>query len=198
VAIGRTYAEQTAAAVATVDNRQPPRETVSMQGSGSLRDRIARTLNTAYGDGLLSEHTLAYRLDVLCGNHVIEPAGLLGDLTLRSSAALPTGLSRLGQYARRALRDRGREPPPAPMLLALDWDGGDDDLLVGRYRDCDIVLDDLSVSRRHARLRFRDGHWVLQDLQSKNGTLVNRAPVGRCQLHPGDEVHVGAVRLLVD
>ena len=84
------------------------------------------------------------------------------------------------------------------MLLALDWDGGDDDLLLGRHRGCDIVLDDLSVSRRHARLRFRDGHWVLQDLQSKNGTLLNRAAVVRCQLHPGDEVHVGTVRLLVD
>ena len=84
------------------------------------------------------------------------------------------------------------------MLLALDWDGGDDDLLVGRHPSCDIVLDDLSVSRRHARLRFRDGHWVLQDLQSTNGTLVNRARVVRCQLQPGDEVHVGTVRLLVD
>jgi hypothetical protein len=48
-----------------------------MKGHGSFRDRIARTLNTAYGDGLLSEHTLAQRLDVLCGSHVIEPAGLL-------------------------------------------------------------------------------------------------------------------------
>lgn len=181
-----------------MDKRQPSRETVRMQGHGSLRDRIARTLNTAYGDGLLSEHTLSHRLDVLCGSHVIEPAGLLGDLTLRSSAKLPTGISRLAAYARWALRDRWRQPPPDPMLLALDWDGGDDDLLVGRHPSCDIVLDDLSVSRRHARLRFRDGHWVLQDLQSTNGTLVNRARVVRCQLQPGDEVHVGTVRLLVD
>jgi hypothetical protein len=105
-----------------------------MHVPGSLRDRIARTLNTAYGDGLLSEHTLAHRLDVLCGSHVIEPAGLLGDLTLRPSAGLSTRLSRLGQYARWALRERWREPPPPPMLLALDWDGGDDDLLVGTVR----------------------------------------------------------------
>lgn len=168
-----------------------------MQGHGSFRDCIARTLNTAYGDGLLSEHTLAQRLDVLCGSHVIEPAGLLGDLTFRSSSALPTGLSRLARSARRAVGGRW-QPPPAPMLLALDWDGGDDDLLLGRHVRCDIVLDDLSVSRRHARLRFRDGHWVLQDLESTNGTLVNRTPVVRCQLHPGDEVHVGSVRLVVD
>jgi FHA domain len=169
-----------------------------MSGPGSFRDHIARTLNSAYGDGLLSEHTLARRLDVLCGSHVIEPAGLLGDLTFRSSSQLPTPLSRLVQAARRAVSDRWRQPSPAPMLLGLDWDGGDDDLLVGRHLGCDIVLDDLSVSRRHARLRFRDGRWVLQDLESTNGTLVNRAPVVRCQLHPGDEVRVGAVRLLVD
>jgi hypothetical protein len=54
-----------------VDNRHPSRETVPMKGHGSFRDRIARTLNTAYGDGLLSEHTLAQRLDVLCGSHVM-------------------------------------------------------------------------------------------------------------------------------
>jgi hypothetical protein len=169
-----------------------------MEGHGSFRDRIARTLNTAYGEGLLSERTLAHRLDVLCGNHVIEPAGLLGDLTFRSSSALPTGLSRLVRYARRAIGDRWPQPPSAPMLLALDWDGGEEELLAGRHLACDIVLDDLSVSRRHARLRFRDGHWVLQDLESTNGTLVNHAPVVRCQLHPGDEVHLGTVRLLVD
>ena len=84
------------------------------------------------------------------------------------------------------------------MLLALDWDGAEEDLLLGRHLSCDIVLGDLSVSRRHARLRFRDGHWVLQDLESTNGTSVNGARVGRCQLHPGDELRVGTVRLLVD
>lgn len=170
-----------------------------MQGHGSLRDRIARTLNNAYGDGLLSESTLAHRLDVLCASHVIEPAGLLGDLSVRGPAsALPGGRNRLVRWVRRTLGERGRQEPAAPMLLALDWDGAEDDLLLGRLLSCDIVLGDLSVSRRHARLRFRDGHWVLQDLESTNGTSVNGARVGRCQLHPGDELHVGTVRLLVD
>jgi hypothetical protein len=170
-----------------------------MQGQGSLRDRIARSLKIAYGDGLLSESTLSHRLDLLCASHVIEPAGLLGDLTTRASGSvLENGLSRLARTARWALWDRWRPEPPAPTLLALDWDGAEDDLLLGRHLSCDIVLRDLSVSRRHARLRFRDGHWVLQDLQSTNGTSINGARVGRCQLHPGDELHVGAVRLLVD
>ena len=170
-----------------------------MQGHGTVRDRIARALKIAYGDGLLSENTLAHRLDLLCASHVIEPAGLLGDLTIRApSSAFPGGLSRLARSVRRSLSDRWRQEPAAPMLLALDWDGVEEDLLLGRHLSCDIVLGDLSVSRRHARLRFRDGHWVLQDLESTNGTSVNGARVGRCQLHPGDELRVGTVRLLVD
>jgi hypothetical protein len=71
---------------------------------------------------------------------VIEPAGLLGDLTFRSLSVLPTRLSRLAQSARRAVGDRWRQPAPIP--LALDWDGGDDDLLVGRHLRCDILLVD--------------------------------------------------------
>ncbi|MGI8714839.1 MAG: FHA domain-containing protein [Solirubrobacteraceae bacterium] len=186
-----------------MDNSARERETVDVEGHGSLRDCIARTLNTAYGDGLLSESTLAHRLDVLCASHVIDPAGLLGDLpTGPARPSLLTTVARVATDARRALL--GPEPaqsnraPTARTLLALDWDGGHDELLVGRHPVCDIVLDDLSVSRRHARLRFRDGRWVLQDLESTNGTLVNGESVGRCQLRPGDEVHLGDVRLLVD
>lgn len=170
-----------------------------MKGHGSLRDRIAGALNTAYGDGLLSESTLAHRLDVLCASHVIDPVGLLGDLTVRSSRSwLSTTVARVAAAGRRVLRERADGPGCAPRLLGLDWDGGCDELLVGRHRACQIVLDDLSVSRRHARLRFRDGRWVLQDLVSTNGTLVNGQPVGRCQLRPGDELALGDVRLLVD
>jgi pilus assembly protein CpaF len=69
---------------------------------------------------------------------------------------------------------------------------------VGRHHGCDVVIDHPMVSRRHARLRFRDGRWILQDLESTNGTLVNGAAVGRCQLRPGDELALGDYRLVVD
>jgi pSer/pThr/pTyr-binding forkhead associated (FHA) protein len=83
-------------------------------------------------------------------------------------------------------------------LLALDWTGVVPELLVGRSRRCDVVLDDPGVSRRHARLVFRDGSWVLQDLQSTNGTTVNGVQVGRCQLRPGDSLTLGTACLRVD
>ena len=51
-----------------------------------------------------------------------------------------------------------------------------------------MVVGHPSVSRRHARLSFRDGHWVLRDLDSTNGTRVNGTPVVRYRLEPGDRL----------
>jgi hypothetical protein len=170
-----------------------------VEDHGSWRDRIARALSAAYGDGLLSEHTLSHRLDVLSASHVIEPAGLLGDLSVRvPRSAVSTTVASLVGGARRALWDPWHAEPVPATLLALDWTGGHDQLIVGRHLTCDVVLGDLSVSRRHALLRFRDGRWILQDLESTNGTQVNGKRVGRCQLRPGDALQVGDVRLLVD
>ena len=102
-----------------------------------------------------------------------------------------------------ALVDRIRGPRAEELedpagLLALDWTGAIPELFIGRSHRCDVVLDDPGVSRRHARLLFRDGSWVLQDLQSTNGTTVNGVPVGRCQLRPGDRLIFGTACLRVD
>jgi hypothetical protein len=45
---------------------------------------------------------------------------------------------------------------------------------------------------------YRDGKWVLHDLKSTNGTLVNGAPVGRSELRPGDRILLGDERLTID
>jgi hypothetical protein len=168
----------------------------SMLHAGALRHRLARTLNAAYGDGLLSEATLAYRLDLLFSNPVVEPARVTGDLTFRTprSAANVT-LARVRASWRRVL---GWEQGDPARLLALDWEGGQDELLVGRDLGCDIVLSEMTVSRRHVRLVFSDGTWSLRDLGSRNGTSVNGNLVQRCQLCPGDRLRLGDEILLVD
>ena len=107
---------------------------------GDARRQMERTLNAAYGDGLLSQQTLVQRLDVLFGS----------------------------------------------------------ELVVGRHDACDVVVGHPSVSRQHARLSFRDGHWVLRDLDSTNGTRVNGTPVVRYRLEPGDRLSLGSADLLVD
>jgi two-component system cell cycle response regulator len=64
-------------------------------------------------------------------------------------------------------------------------------LVVGRGNDCDIQIDDHSVSRRHARIQpGTDGHYAV-DLQSTNGTFINDAPVSMCKMKDGDYLRIG-------
>jgi pSer/pThr/pTyr-binding forkhead associated (FHA) protein len=62
-------------------------------------------------------------------------------------------------------------------------------LVVGRDRQCDLVIDSPLISREHARLLFTPEGMRLQDLGSTNGTFVNgQRIVGDALLHPGDRV----------
>lgn len=67
---------------------------------------------------------------------------------------------------------------------------------LGRKRDNTIVLDDPRVSRHHAQLRQRYSHWVLYDLGSATGTLVNNHKVDECLLQPGDVILLAGVALI--
>ena len=64
---------------------------------------------------------------------------------------------------------------------------------IGRDRENDIVLDSDSVSRRHAKIEHRDGHFFVIDLDSTNGTFINddAEPVSATQLRRGDQVKIG-------
>jgi pSer/pThr/pTyr-binding forkhead associated (FHA) protein len=67
--------------------------------------------------------------------------------------------------------------------------------LVGRSPECDIFLDDVTVSRRHAEI-VRDGDtFTIRDLGSLNGTYVNRKRIETAVLQNDDEVQVGKYRL---
>jgi diguanylate cyclase (GGDEF)-like protein len=62
---------------------------------------------------------------------------------------------------------------------------------VGRKRDCDIRLNEESISRHHARIETAsDGHWLL-DLKSFNGTFVNEHRIEKSRLTDGDYVRFG-------
>lgn len=67
----------------------------------------------------------------------------------------------------------------------------------GRHPRCDIFLDDVTVSRNHARFTRRDGHIWVEDENSLNGTYVNRDLTdGPVALRRGDEVQIGKFRML--
>jgi FHA domain/Domain of unknown function (DUF1707) len=83
--------------------------------------------------------------------------------------------------------------PRLPVLaLPAEYNAG---VTLGRSRECDCVVPEPSVSRRHASLR-RDGErWLLRDLGSRNGTRVNGLRVlEETEVRPGDRVSLGEVR----
>jgi len=87
----------------------------------------------------------------------------------------------------------GRDP--APLVFPP---GSGVRFTIGRTRDCDLCLTDLSVSRMHALLVRREDGWVLSDLGSHNGTRLNgwlvREPV---QVRAGDRVEFGSMAFII-
>jgi FhaA, N-terminal domain/FHA domain len=66
-----------------------------------------------------------------------------------------------------------------------------DRVIIGRLGESDVVLSDPGVSRRHAEVRQEDGEFVVVDLGSTNGTMVNEATIGERTLEEGDRITVG-------
>ncbi|MBA8824929.1 pSer/pThr/pTyr-binding forkhead associated (FHA) protein [Saccharopolyspora lacisalsi] len=66
---------------------------------------------------------------------------------------------------------------------------------IGRARDCDIVLDDVTISRHHAELHHTDRDHTLVDIGALNGTYLNRHPLTQqTELVDGDEIWIGKAR----
>jgi hypothetical protein len=92
------------------------------------------------------------------------------------------------------LAERARDRSESALLLI---DGkrmmvGPAGVTLGRSRQCDVVLDDPNVSRKHAEIRPRGGSWVLTDLGSTNGSSINGRRIdGPEVVKPGDELEIG-------
>ena len=147
-----------------------------MRASDRDREASAALLRTAYLRGELSTQTLDWRLERAFGARTREQLRRLTE-----DVALPA-LERVRRWI---------EPPPALPVVRLGAD-----MVLGRHHECEVHLDDASVSRRHAALRRRDGMWTLVDLGSTNGTWVNgRRVTSRATVRRGDVVQLGEARL---
>ena len=111
----------------------------------------------------------------------------LGDADLADHVD-PVGDAPLGAGERLFVITRG---PGAGSSFALV----DGDVRIGRHAEAHILLDDVTVSRRHALITMVDGRAVLTDQASLNGTYVAGERVDSHVLSDGDEVQIGRFHL---
>jgi hypothetical protein len=119
-----------------------------------------------------------------------EPEDVHGQTMIYSTSA------RVGEPVRAA---QGR--PPRALLsaggrrLLVPPAGG----TIGRSRDCDVVLEDSGISRRHARVHPVAGEWEIEDLGSTNGVLLNGVQVvGSEPLRAGDVIELGSTEIVFE
>ena len=94
----------------------------------------------------------------------------------------------LSQPPRLVVRLKGRPLKTHPFV--------GDRISIGRLVENDIVIDNLSVSRTHAVISAEADAFVLRDLGSRNGTLLNGAPVTEATLASGDRITIGKYEML--
>jgi Protein of unknown function (DUF3662)/FHA domain len=177
----------------------------------------ARSVRAARGSDAVQRPPLAQQLP-RSGEAVSE--GPAAQLAERGSAGLGTAGLAASEHHRPAeehgqtmiysasARVRGpieeahalRRPTRAVLALGdrrlpLPPGGG----VVGRSRDCDIVLGDAGISRHHAQIRPGPGGWTVEDLGSTNGVLVNgRSVRGTQLLHSGDHLELGSTEIVFE
>ncbi len=119
----------------------------------------------------------------------------------------PRSLIVIGDPARPGATMTGITPPPAapevetpPAFLVLAGNRTvqlrKTVITLGRRLDNDVILEHSSVSRVHAQLRARFGHFVVYDLGSSGGTFVNAQRVQECLLKPGDVLRLAEVSVI--
>jgi pSer/pThr/pTyr-binding forkhead associated (FHA) protein len=140
-----------------------------------------------------------------CGHHNREGARFCG----RCGASLLEGDAEVDQQPTEALPvidalEPEDEHLPALGTLAIRAGGGrageqfalrGEVVTVGRAPQSDVFLDDITVSRAHARLERTAAGLQVTDLGSLNGTYVNRERIETTVLSDGDDLQVGKYRL---
>ena len=74
-------------------------------------------------------------------------------------------------------------------IKTIETDKGE--ITIGRNPNCDIHIDNLGVSKQHAKIIKQDGLYVVEDLNSTNGTYINRKRIARAVINNNDEIHIG-------
>jgi hypothetical protein len=157
--------------------------------SDERRERVVGLLGRRFEEGYLSTDTFEVRADLALASREERELDVL-------VADLPPASNWRDTLARVLGRLRPPRCEPALVVPEPPYDAAADGLVIGRDPDCALRLSDPTVSRRHAELRRERGRWVIADLGSSNGTRVNGWRVPRATLGTGDELMLGAVRVV--
>jgi len=111
----------------------------------------------------------------------------------------PTEVTRRHVFAQKGLSEKQEQARIVVLAgnLAGDKYAIDAELTFGRGDDPNVKIDDTLVSRMHARIcQHENGSYVIEDLESRNGTQVNGMAVARQVLAYGDRIQIGSCLLL--
>ena len=146
------------------------------------------------------------RFCAACGSPLSAEAFEAIEHTGSLTSIIPTGAGAPSGPISAVGSGRQFELPSGSALLVVHRGPGEgqeyvldrtvDVMTVGRAPEADILLDDVTVSRRHAELRHGAEGWSVRDVGSLNGTYVNRVRVEDQQLHGGDELQIGKFRFV--
>lgn len=158
-----------------------------MRASDERRELTVAQLRERALDGCLSLDTFAIRVDAAFRAKTIEELEALeADLPPRREGTLRRLLSRF--------RRRPSRSPAVEIEVRLPSCAGP--LIVGRSRECDVVVGEETVSRVHAELRHGDDDaWIVRDLDSTNGTWLNGSRVREARVSRGDVLSLGGLRM---
>lgn len=133
------------------------------------------------------------RVDVAEFRLELEVLGASADAPAGPHEPLPPGsLASPGLSPMRMIAEGGPYDGRVYELTAAE-------IAVGRAVDNDVVLDDPSLSRKHARLYRRGpGELEIEDLGSSNGSYINERKIGRATFHAGDTVRFGELSFRVE
>jgi FHA domain/zinc-ribbon domain len=127
----------------------------------------------------------------LSGEGAAAATGTLDDpITPTGSLTVDTGTIKAVAPGSAMLLGRGGPADGTSFLLDADL------TTIGRSDDSRVMLDDVTVSRRHAVLSRSENGWLLHDSGSLNGTYVNGALIDQTILQGGDEVQIGKYRFI--
>lgn len=145
------------------------------------RDRAVRALKRGLVEGRLTYDSFVGRVGAaLAARDSDELAGVLTGLPTRRRRFRLGWRSAARRLDRPAMK---RLPLPSRQQPAL---------LIGRAPDCDLILADAAVSRRHASLMLFGARWFVVDHGSTNGTWINdRQILGEATVRVGDRLRLG-------